>query len=447
MIDEELAAWQAEPGRKPLILRGARQTGKSTAVRKFGERFDPFIELNLERQRDLSLVRGCSDCEEFLSALALRHNLPTLPTGTLLFLDEIQESAQAVEWLRFLHEDHPEIAVIAAGSLLDVRLRGEGLAFPVGRVTFRTLRPLGFREFLLATERDRLADRLREDLLASRASPRAIHDEADAQLRDYLLVGGMPEAVAAWAETSSFAAVQGIHADLHQAFSEDFLKYRGLRDTRQLEAAFVNLGHHYGRRFKYENFAPGFRSATMKTAIDRLESAHIVQRVLPTSSLGRAMEPKPKSAPKLLPLDIGLALFELGVDRAALKAFSLERVLDGRIAEIYAGLQLSIHRRDRQEELFFWVRDKAGSSAEVDYLLPGPAGALPLEVKAGPTGSLKSLHQYLRRAGIGIGLRASSAGLRDERHRAELADGPLDYRLIGIPLVSLPGVWDLVERL
>ena len=140
-LDSVLSKWLKSPDRKPLILKGARQTGKSTTVREVGKQVQFFIELNLERGKDLSLVQSCESVEEFLMVLATRHNVETFPDKTLLFLDEIQECPKLIQWLRFFQEDHPEVAVIAAGSLLEVRLQERGFSFPVGRVTFRTLHP------------------------------------------------------------------------------------------------------------------------------------------------------------------------------------------------------------------------------------------------------------------------------------------------------------------
>ena len=151
-IDRELRQWSASGSRKPLILRGARQTGKTSSVRYLGATgFDLFLELNLERREDLRMAQACGSAEELLDVLSARHHVDRFPERTLIFLDEIQEHPEAVRWLRFFKEDHPELAVIAAGSFLELRLQDRGFSFPVGRGTFRTLRPLSFFEFLDAT--------------------------------------------------------------------------------------------------------------------------------------------------------------------------------------------------------------------------------------------------------------------------------------------------------
>lgn len=433
-IDADLAEWAEARDRKPLVLRGARQTGKTASVRQLGRGFDLFCELNLERHQDRRLVASCASAEDLLAAVALRHDVARFPERTLLFLDEIQEDARAVSWLRFLYEDHPGLHVVAAGSLMEVRLQERGFSFPVGRVTFAYLHPFSFLEFLGATGRSRLAAALREGVAALEPLAGPVQQQAGAAFREYLLVGGMPEAVARWAEDRSAVAVRQVHSDLHQALAEDLHKHRGVRDPSYLEAAFDALRHHYGRRFKYERFAPGFRSHQMKMALARLEGAMICRRAWPTSDLRPPLGVKPRSAPKLLPLDIGLAASAAGVPVEALRSSPVEQVLDGRVAESVVGqLLLSAHRRT-DEPLHFWVRESARASAEVDYLVPTAGGLLPVEVKAGPAGTLKSLHQFLWRSDGGLGLRLHGGGLADERHEVAMPGGALGYRLISMPL-------------
>lgn len=433
-IDAVLLAWTREEDRKPLVLRGARQTGKTAAVRRLAEEFDLFLELNLERFEDLALVRSCRSAGELLTALAARHNLPRFPTRTLLFLDEIQESPEAVAWLRFLREDHPEIYVVAAGSLLEVRLRERGFSFPVGRVTFRVLRPFTFFEFLAANERDVLAQHLAAAVSEGRPIPPALHEQALDLLRDYLLVGGMPEAVARWAAEHNPATVRGVHRDLVQALAEDLQRFGNLREVGYLEAAFENLRHHVGLRFRYENFAPGYRSQLMKNALSKLEAALLIHRALPTSSLALPLRERPRSAAKLLPLDVGLALYTMGSGFETMRGLPLGQVLDGRIAEIFAGQQLLAAAPGFPGELFFWVSESSNSNAEVDYLVPIGGQPVPVEVKSAAAGSLKSLHQFLWRAGLATGIRLHSGLRADEQLTVRMPEGELAYRLLSLPL-------------
>lgn len=446
-MDPVLAAWAAGDDRKPLILRGARQTGKSSSVRHLGRGFELFLELNLERYEDLTLVRSCRSPADLLKALAARHNVAAFPERTLLFLDEIQESAEAIQWLRFFREDHPRLSVIAAGSLLEVRLQERGFSFPVGRVTFRTLRPLSFREFLQALGKDVLAESLREGAVPGAEIAPPLHAQALTLLRDYLLTGGMPEAVASWVESGSPAAVRQVQADLVQAFAEDIQKYRSGVAATNLEAAFENLPHHYGLRFRYENFAPGCKSQSMKNALGKLEAALLITRAWPTHSLDLPLAVRPKSAPKLLPLDVGLAIHTLGTGYQALATEPLERLLGGRLAEIFVGQQLLAGQMAAAEPLFFWVSESAHANAETDYLLPGPGFPVPVEVKSGASGALKSLHQFLARARRDLGIRLHAGPFADERHEVRTPSGPLKYRLLSLPLYLAEEVPSLLGRL
>lgn len=449
-IEQALADWAEEPNRKPLILRGARQTGKSTTVREFSRRFDLLLELNLEKLDDLALVRSCRDQNELLTALKSRHNLPAIPDRTLLFLDEIQESPEAVRWLRFFKEEQPGLAVIAAGSLLEVRLQEQGFSFPVGRVTFRSLQPVSFFEFLGALGKDVLAEQLRSALFEQRPAPGPLHQEGLAFLRQYLFVGGMPEAVAEWVASGVPSRVRQVQTDLIQSLAEDFHKYRGVDNLESLEAAFNNLKHHLGQRVTYENFAPGYKSRSMKTALGRLEGAMLVTRVWPTSSLELPFQTRPKSAPKLLPLDIGLALAMTGTVVEDLNVQPLERFWKGPLAELFVGQQLLAGSAGGQEPLHFWVRETSRGGAELDYLLAGPGTPVPVEVKSGSAGTLKSLHQFLHRSGLNRGIRLYSGTLKNEQLEVKIAGRRLGYRLISIPVYLAehlrPFVFDCFAR-
>ena len=433
-IDAILLAWTREVDRKPLVLRGARQTGKTEAVRRLAEQFDLFLELNLERFEDLSLVRSCRSADELLTALAARYNVERFPARTLLFLDEIQESPEAVAWLRFLREDHPDLYVIAAGSLLEVRLQERGFSFPVGRVTFRVLRPFTFFEFLAASERGVLAQHLLAAVSEGRPIPPALDEQARELLRDYLLVGGMPEAVARWVAEHNPAVVRSVHRDLVQALAEDLQRFGNLREVGHLEAAFENLRHHYGLRFRYENFAPGYRSQLMKNALGKLEAALLIHRALPTSSLELPLRERTRSAAKLLPLDVGLALHTMGSGFETVRSLSLSQILDGRIAEIFAGQQLLAASPGFPGELFFWVSESPHSNAEVDYLVPIDGRPVPVEVKSAAAGSLKSLHQFLWRAGHSTGIRLYGGPFNDEQLKVQMPEGELAYRLLSLPV-------------
>lgn len=444
-IDTHLEDWSTEPGRKPLLLRGARQTGKTSSVRHLGASFELFLELNLERYADLALVRSCRSPDELLQALMARHNLLRLPARTLLFFDEIQERKEAVSWLPLFAEQRPEIAVIAAGSLMDVLLEKRDLAFPTGSVSFLSMAPMTFFEFLRAQERLVLAKLLLSSAKAG-AITTELHEQALDQLRDYFFVGGMPEAVSRWSLRHQKDAVREVQREIWQALAEDIRKYRSAIAVDELEAAFDNLRHHYGQRFRYEGFAPGYKSEKMKAALEKLESAHLLTRVWPTSSLELPLEIRARSAPKLLPLDIGLAHQAFGTPYESLRQELPERVFVGRNAEIFVGQQFVAKAGRRREPLHFWISESSKANAEVDYLLSGKGAATPVAIRPGAAGTLKSLHLFLQRAGLAVAVRLHAGPLADERHEVKMEEGKLTYRLLSLPLYLAEEVSALMPK-
>lgn len=434
--DDLLAAWSVRTRRKPLILRGARQTGKTTAVRRLGEHAPLFLELNLERREDLVLIRTCHSAEELLERLQQKHNLTELPPDTLLFLDEVQEHAAAIEWLRFLHEDHPRLAVVVAGSLLEVRLRDAPLPFPVGRVEFMRLEPLTFLEFLRATGDQRLADDLTRSARRPAGIEEGLHHLAMQRFRQFLLVGGLPEAVDVWRTSRSLVEVSRVHVALHQAFMEDLLKYGVRGGARHLELVLANAPAHFGSRFKIRHLAPGEKDRDLAQALDLLEQAMVIFRATPTAARSLPLVSRRRSARKLLPLDIGLALSQLSVRPEQFAERAVESVMGGRLAEAFVGIQLLAAHPEQQRSLSFWTREgSARSTAEVDYVVPTAAGVLPVEVKSGAAGSLKSLHRFLADSEGDLGIRLSSATGGVEHLKVDLGAGKvMAYQLHSLPL-------------
>jgi predicted AAA+ superfamily ATPase len=337
--------------------------------------------------------------------------------------------------------------------LLEVRLRKESLPFPVGRVEFLRLEPLTFLEFLRATDQERLAEELEHAFELGEEVAPSLHDLSLEQLRAFLLVGGLPEAVDVWRSTRSLAEVGTVHRALRQAYSEDLLKYRVRGDTRYLEAVLANAPAHYGSRFKVRHLVPGEKDKAIAEALSLLEQAMVLYRARPTSARTVPLVPRLRAARKLLPLDIGLALTELGVRPESLAGKPVEAVLGGRIAEAFVVILLLAAHADQPRSLFFWTREGGSTSnAEVDFIVPARDGVLPIEVKAGASGSLKSMHRFLADAGVDTGVRLSSSPGKTERLEAGLGDGRvLRYRLRSVPiylteLVASRGIGSLEQR-
>ena len=434
--DRWLMEWLSRPRRKPLILRGARQTGKTTAVRRLGHSVPLFLELNLERIDDLELIRTCHSPAELIERLQQKHGLATVPAGALLFLDEVQEHPEALAWLRFFHENHKDLAVIASGSLLEVRLRKETQPFPVGRVEFLRLEPLTYLESLRATGDDRLADDLCSVFADRVPIPEGLHLLASQRFRDYLCVGGLPEAVDVWRESRNLVEVRRVHDALRQAYAEDLLKYGVRGNTRPLELALAHAPAHFGARFKVRGFVPGEKDRPLREALNLLEQAMVLFRARPTSSRTPPLLPRTRAAHKLLPLDIGLALCQLEVRPEHLAKSPIESLMNGRLAEAFVGIQLLAAHPERPRSLSFWTREgSAKSNAEVDFLVPTAAGILPVEVKSGAAGSLKSLHRFLDGSENPRGVRLSSSAGGLEDLQVDLGGRRiLEYELRSLPL-------------
>lgn len=429
-IDAVLDEWVTSPDRRPLVLRGARQTGKTAAARRLGTTFDLFVELNLDRLTDRRLVAECRTAADLLDAVRVRANVERLPPSTLIFLDEIQALPAAGGLLRYLYEDHPTVAVIVAGSLLDMRLRDAGFEFPVGRVTFRYVRPFTVLESFRATDLGVLATMIEDSCRAFQPLPAAVHGQALVGLETYLRVGGMPRAVV----SGDFATAAQVQSDLMQAYAEDILRFPGVRDQDTVQQTFAALPQHYGLRFKYERVLRGTRGDAVRRAMARFESAMLVRIALPTAETAYPLHARSMAAPKLLPLDVGLALASIDVPPTSLRSENIDSVLDGRVAEMLVGQQILGSRRKHDDPLHFWTRE--GSEAELDFLVSGPSGLTPLEVKSSASGTLRSLHQFMLHSRRPWGVCSSSANIGVEQHEVSVDGRELPYTLFRLPLYA-----------
>ncbi|MBI5882749.1 MAG: ATP-binding protein [Elusimicrobia bacterium] len=434
-IEQHLVEWRQRPGRKPLVLRGARQTGKTTLVRRFAKGFDTFVELNLEKDAIRRLFSEVKDIKAVIESIEGVCNRRIVAGRTLLFIDEIQNSVPAIKLLRFFHEEAPELHVIAAGSLLEVRMRAEGWSFPVGRVEFLYLYPASFDEFLRARGEDVLLESLKR-MRAGGETPQPIHERLCELLLDYMIVGGMPEAVAGFAANASFKTARDCHEALSASFKEDFDKYSRGAGTEHLKSVWDRVPFEAGNRIKYSRLAgEDVRSREVSAAFDILHEAMLVERIFPTTRAEPPLVPKPKTAPKAQFLDIGLCAHAVGLTRDHLRDRLVSSGFSGGFAEVLAGQELLAAGARQRGPLFFWVREEKGSSSELDFLAAAGSRILPVEVKSGSQGSLKSLHQFLRRSGTDLGIRLYNGPLRLDHHTVALPDGyELRYRLLSVPL-------------
>lgn len=409
-IDLYLEEWKNSPNRKPLLVRGARQVGKSSAIRNLGKSFKYFIEINLERQGNIkTLFHDNLDIKKICSQLSAIFNTPVVPGETLLFIDEIQESQRAISSLRYFYEDYPELHVVAAGSLLEFTLK-ELPSFGVGRIRSMYMYPFSFDEFLEAQGLDMQVDYKRNEADCEHPLPLPLHEEMISQLRSFYLVGGMPEAVRVWIETSNYSECATVHNDLLDTYQDDFKKYKTRISPLLLSQTLKSVALQAGKKFVYTQVSDQVEGTTVKEALSLLSLAGLVTPVTHTAAngipLGAEINPKFR---KFLFLDIGLMQSLLGVQPAdILIANEVDFVNKGGLSEMFAGLEL-IKYSDylKKNELYYWQRLERNAQAEVDYVISRDGKIYPIEVKANNSGSMQSMYKFIELKKCDYGIRTS----------------------------------------
>ena len=416
IIDRHLSEWAARPVHKPVLLRGARQVGKSTAVRHLGESFKYFVEINLEKQPDyIELFKKDLDVKRIVPQMAAMCGTPIIANETLLFIDEIQESQEAIMALRYFKEDMPDLHVVAAGSLLEFVL-DDIPTFGVGRIHSMYMFPMTFDEFLQANGEQLLLD-ARRQANADSPLPTPLHDKLVGLVRTFMLVGGMPESVAKWAETHDYLQCQEVQDDIITGYEADFPKYKKKVDPQLLVATMRSAATQATNKFVYSQVAGGYKTAEVKKALDLLIKAGILIPVTHTDGNGLPLgDEADESYRKLLLLDTGLMLRLLNMSMGdissitthILTATAADLVNKGPMAEMLAGLEVLHYLSPNiRHDLFYWVRQAKNSLAEIDYLLSRDMKVLPLEVKAGVQGGMKSLWDFMRDKKLSQAIRCS----------------------------------------
>ena len=397
-IDKSLTFWSKKKRRKPLLLRGPRQTGKTFAVRKLGLSFKYFIEINFELEPQFcKLFEKDLVIERLLREIGALRNIKIVPCETLLFFDEIQVCPQAVLALRYFYETKQELHVIGAGSLLEFELHN--LSVPVGRIEFMYVRPFTFIEFLKAAQRGMLADEIEHCVSSRIVLNQVLHEDAIAALREYLFVGGMPGVIQAFLESKSFAAAENEQRDIVLTYRADFAKYTGRTGIERVENVFTAIPSMVGEKTVFSRIDPESRAFQIKGAVDLLAMARIINKVNQTSGAGMPLTASVSEKHyKCIFLDVGLMQ---RVQNVHFDEWQQSRTLvdhhRGSIAEQFVGQEI-LHRQGDHDDpgLFFWHRTTRGSHAEVDYLYESNGSAIPIEVKSGATGHLRSMHQYFQ---------------------------------------------------
>ena len=416
MVDGYLLEWSQRKTHKPLLLRGARQVGKSTAVRHLAGRFKSFVEVNFERQPSYKqLFRGDIDVKRIVPQMAAIAGTPIEPGKTLLFLDEVQACPEAIMALRFFKEDMPGLHVIAAGSLLEFALE-ELPTFGVGRIHSMFMFPMTFDEFLMANGENLLIE-ARNQATSAAPLPDPLYEKLVGLFRTFMLVGGMPEAVCKWLETHDYLACQEVQDDIVVTYEDDFPKYKKRVDPVLLRLTMRSAAVQATKKFVYSEVGGGYSAHEVKKALEMLILAGILIPVTHTSASGIPLGSETDNAyRKMLLLDSGLMLRLLNMTTGDVSELTSQILTadasglsnKGPMAEMVAGLEMLHYQTPNiRHDMYYWLRKVKNSLAEIDYLTAYRQKVVPIEVKAGVQGGMKSLWVFMREKHLDNALRCS----------------------------------------
>lgn len=391
-IQDELVKWLAKKNRKPLIIRGARQVGKTTVVQQFGSQFSQFLYLNLELPGDKKPFQEFVNFDTLLQTLFFLKDLSLSErSNTLIFIDEIQEAPEAMQQLRYFYEEAPEIPVIAAGSMLE-SLFDPDISFPVGRVEYLVIHPASFVEFLSAMGEFTTLEKLKEVPLAGYAKDRLMQF-----FRTYCLIGGMPEIVATYADQKDLTALNSVYESLLVSYIDDVEKYAANSAQANyirhaIRASFAEAG----KRIKFQGFGKSnYKSREMGEALRALEKALLIHLIFPQTSPVLPIQPDHNKSPRLHVLDTGMLNYMVGIQREIVGTEDLSSVYQGTMIEHIVGQELLAKQYSALHGINFWVREKATALAEIDYIYQHDSKLIPIEVKSGTEGRLRSLHLFM----------------------------------------------------
>lgn len=436
-----LVHWLHSSGRKPLVMRGARQVGKTWIIRDLAHsQKKRLVEINFEKRPEWESLFTSNDPEQILLHIGAVHGGKIEPEKTILFLDEIQVVPHLLEKLRWFAEDMPELPVIAAGSLLDFAIAKHEFSMPVGRIGYAYLEPLSFEEFLEAIQEKGLRHYLQNYDWDSKV-PEAIHMQLIALFKEYLVVGGMPAATLAWADKKAPEVIAQIHVDLLTTYRDDFAKYSGRLAIERLNEVMRAIPRQLGKKFVYREVNADANTASLKQALDLLVKARVCHQVVATSANGLPLGAEAdEKFSKVIMLDCGLSGASLGLSLYQLQSISeLSMINNGGMAEQVVGQLLrTIAPPYISPSLYYWQRVKKGADAEVDYIIQFENQIIPIEVKAGTTGTLRSLHQFMKEKKKTWAIRVNSDIPRLNNIEVKDSAGSLiAYQLFSLPFYLL----------
>lgn len=444
LIDPVLLEWKDSHRRKPLLVRGARQVGKSWAVRHLAENFKYFLEVNLERNPEAAdFFRGNRDVKAIANKLSDFFDVPVVPGETLLFLDEIQKSEDVIHSLWFFKEDYPELHVIAAGSLLEFALKNLS-SFGVGRVSSLFIYPMSFDEFLMAIGKKGLL-KAKQECNPEQPLSLPFYDKLVEAFRSFMLVGGMPEAVAAYAQTSSYRYSSDVIDEILEGYQDDFAKYGTKANPTLLRKTLISVTHQAGAKFVYNRVEGEYRSSEVKNALEMLRDAGLVIPAYHTDANGVPLGAEiNERVVKYLIHDNGVMLSILGIDddvddyiKELMVDNSVDLVDKGHVAEMMAGLEfIKYSSAQKRHQLYYWQNMNKGTCAEVDYVIAKGGEIIPVEVKSGVKGSMSSMYSLMRNPQKHI-----NRGIRCSLENFGTFQSPGDKRIDIIPLYAISNIF------
>ena len=396
--EDYLWQWYSKKNRKPLVIRGARQVGKSTLVREFSKNCGhSLLEINLEKHLNMEDVFKRLNAAEILNEISLITGKSlNAKSGDILFLDEIQATPSAIPALRYLYEEKPELHVIAAGSLLEFTLKDHNYSMPVGRIEYLYLGPISFFEYVTAGNFGHLVSYIRKYNLEDDFSNEA-HQQLCTLLREYMIIGGMPEAVAVYLDTGDITQAFQVHHSILDTYRNDFNKYATKTALQRLQRVYSYVPAATGEKFKYSNVNPAWQAREIRSAVDLLDHAGVIFKVHCTSGAGIPLDANADDKVfKTYFLDVGLMNTASGMKSLSRDEFlSVRFVNEGKMAEQFIAQHLRFEKEMYiRPQLHYWLREKRKSNAEIDFLIQSGRFPLPVEVKAGKSGGLKSLHLF-----------------------------------------------------
>ncbi|MDR1631568.1 MAG: AAA family ATPase [Dysgonamonadaceae bacterium] len=435
-----LQEWKERSDRKPLVLRGARQVGKTTLVVEFAKQYDVFLHLNLEKNAEWNLFEQYDEVNELIQAIFLQKKQIMNGGSVLLFIDEIQNSPKAVAILRYFYEEAGHIHVIAAGSLLETIIDVRKISFPVGRVEYLAIRPCSFLEFLNGINNDFDAELIQN----LKAAP--VHDRIIKLFNDYALVGGMPAAISKYAENQDILALKRVYDSLLQSYKDDIEKYTKNTTTIKIIREILETGWlSAGSIITFEKFGgTDFSSKEMSLAFQTIQKAMLLELVFPTSNTRMPLSPNRRQRPKLIWIDTGLVNFVAGIQQEVFSVKNIQDVWRGKIAEQITAQELLTLNDSMLAKRIFWKRDKQGSEAEVDFIYPYNGLAIPVEVKSGHNSKLKSLHLFMDEAPHNFAVRVWSQPLSVDKVSTSTGKS---FNLINLPFYYIGVIDKVLEQL